>query len=53
VDALTIIIAKDGCEWDKTLDYRISHFEDGRLVVGDAVVQLISSKNYKVWFLDI
>ncbi len=46
-------VAKDGSEWDGTLDDRRNHLEEGILAVGDVVVQLISSENHKVWFLDI
>lgn len=48
MDALTIMIAKDGCEWYCTLDNRSDHLEEGRLAVGNAVVQLIPGENHKV-----
>ena len=35
------------------LDNRGNHLKEGGLAIGDVMVQLISSENHKVWFLDI
>jgi hypothetical protein len=47
------MIAKDSCEWDRSRDDRSNYLEEGSLAVKRIVMQLISSKNYKVWFLEI
>lgn len=53
MNSLTIMIAKHGCKWDRALDDGSKDLEEGRLAVGDVMMQLISCRNYKVRLLDI
>ncbi len=50
---LIIMIVKDDCEWNWTLDDRDNHLEESELTVEDIVMQLIFSENHKIWFFDI
>jgi hypothetical protein len=53
MNALTIMIIKDDCEWNWTLDDKNNHLEKSELVVEDIVMQLIFDENHKIWFFDI
>lgn len=47
------MVAEGCCVWDRALDDRSDDFEEGGLAVSNVVMDLVSGKDYKVWFLRV